>query len=54
MGATYFLTKSLPRVIGEMVLHVLAYNLMRVMNIVGCKRLIAALERPERQNSMRN
>jgi hypothetical protein len=26
MGATHFLMKSLPRVAGEMALHVLAYN----------------------------
>jgi transposase len=43
MGATHFLTKTLPRVTGEMALHVLAYNLTRVMNIIGCKPLIAAL-----------
>jgi transposase len=43
MGATHFLAKTLPRVAGEMALHVLAYNLTRVMNVVGCKRLIAAL-----------
>ena len=35
MGATHFLMKTLPRVAGEMALHVLAYNLTRVMNIVG-------------------
>jgi hypothetical protein len=35
MGATHFVTKRLPNVAGEMALHVLAYNLTRVMNIVG-------------------
>ena len=30
-----FLTKTLPRVASEMALHVLAYNLTRVMNIMG-------------------
>ncbi|HET9245789.1 MAG TPA: IS1182 family transposase, partial [Xanthobacteraceae bacterium] len=35
MGATHFLTKRLPRVSTEMSLHVLAYNLKRVMRIVG-------------------
>jgi transposase len=43
MGATHFLTKRLPNVAAEMALHVLAYNLTRVMNIVGPQRLIAAL-----------
>lgn len=43
MGATHFLMKRLPKVATEMALHVLAYNLTRVMNIVGIKPLIAAL-----------
>jgi transposase len=43
MGATHFLTKTLPRVATEMALHVLAYNLTRVMNIVGTKPLVAAM-----------
>ena len=43
MGATHFLMKTLPRVAGEMALHVLAYNFTRVMNIVGSKPLIAAI-----------
>jgi transposase len=43
MGATHFLMKTLPRVAAEMALHVLAYNLTRVMNIVGIKPLIAAI-----------
>src|SRR5262245_6837110 len=42
MGATHFLTKTLPKVATEMALSVLAYNLTRVMNIVGVKPLIAA------------
>jgi hypothetical protein len=33
MGATHFLMKRLPNVAAEMALHVLAYNLTRVMNI---------------------
>ena len=37
-----FLTKTLPKVAAEMALSVLAYNLTRVMNIVGIKPLIAA------------
>ena len=43
MGATHFLMKTLPRVAAEMALHVLAYNLTRVMNIMGSRRLIAAM-----------
>src|SRR5881396_2018761 len=35
MGATHFLIKTLPKVASEMALSVLAYNLTRVMNIVG-------------------
>ena len=41
MGAMHFLMKTLPRVSGEMALHVLAYNLTRVMNIVGSRVLVA-------------
>jgi transposase len=44
MGATHFLMKTLPRVAGEMELHVLAYNLTRVMNIMGPGRLVAAMQ----------
>jgi transposase len=43
MGATHFLMKTLPRVASEMALHVLAYNLTRMMNIVGVKPLIVAI-----------
>jgi transposase len=43
MGTTHFLMKTLPRVATEMALHVLAYNLTRVMNIMGPGRLIAAI-----------
>jgi hypothetical protein len=43
MGATHFLMKTLPRVASEMALHVLAYNLTRVMNIMGIKPLMAAM-----------
>ncbi len=44
MGATHFLTNTLPKVATEMALSVLAYNLTRVMNIVGTRALIAAIE----------
>jgi transposase len=43
MGATHFLMKTLPRVAAEMALHVLAYNLTRVMNIMGIQPLMAAM-----------
>ena len=43
MGATHFLTRSLPRVKAEMSLHVLAYNLKRVMAILGIGGLLAAI-----------
>ena len=45
MGATHFLMKTLPRVASEMALHVLAYNLTRVMNIMGIRPLMAAMTR---------
>ncbi len=44
MGATHFQTRTLKRVRTEMALHVLAYNLKRVMNILGVGALIAALQ----------
>jgi hypothetical protein len=43
MGATHFLMKTLPRVASEMALHVLAYNLTRVMNIMGVPPLLEAI-----------
>jgi hypothetical protein len=43
MGATHFQMKTLKRVRTEMALHVLAYNLKRVMNIMGIDPLIAAM-----------
>jgi hypothetical protein len=43
MGATHFLTKTLPKVAAEMALSVLAYNLTRVMNVIGPKPLMAAI-----------
>ena len=43
MGATHFLMKTLPKVATEMALHVLAYNLTRVMNIIGVQPLLAAI-----------
>ena len=43
MGATHFLMKTLPRVASEMALHVLAYNLTRLINIMGIQSLMAAI-----------
>jgi hypothetical protein len=43
MGATHFQMRTLPKVATEMALAVLAYNLTRVMNIIGVKPLIAAM-----------
>ena len=43
MGYTHFQMKTLKRVATEMALHVLAYNLKRVINIMGIRPLIAAM-----------
>ena len=43
MGATHFLMKRLPKVKTEMALNVLAYNMKRVMAILGVVRLREAL-----------
>jgi len=44
MGATHFLMKRLKNVRTEMALSVLAYNLTRVMNIVGIRPLMDAIQ----------
>lgn len=44
MGYTHFQTRTLERVSAEMSLHVLAYNLKRVMNIMGIGALIKAMQ----------
>jgi transposase len=44
MGATHFLMKRLENVRTEMALSVLAYNLTRVMNIIGIRPLMAAIQ----------
>jgi transposase len=44
MGYSHFLTRTLPRVSTEMSLHVLAYNMKRVMAIKGTRSLIAAMQ----------
>lgn len=43
MGATHFLTRGLEKVRTEMSLQVLAYNLKRVMNLLGVTELMAVL-----------
>ena len=43
MGTSHFLTKTMPRVSTEMSLHVLAYNLKRVMQILGIARTMEAM-----------
>ena len=43
MGATHFLTRTLPKVRTEMSLHVLAYNIKRVIAIIGVGPLMAAI-----------
>lgn len=44
MGYTHFQMKTLKNVATEMALHVLAYNLKRVINIMGVGPLIAAMK----------
>ena len=48
MGVTHFLTRQLKNVSTEMSLHVLAYNLKRMMSIFGEVELIAAMARYRR------
>src|SRR5205807_8555265 len=43
MGATHFLMTRLPKVATEMALNVLAYNMKRVMAIIGVAGLLEAL-----------
>ena len=44
MGATHFLMKTIPKVRTELSLHVLAYNLKRMFQLLGVRRLIAAMQ----------
>ena len=44
MGSTYFLTKTKDRVSTEMSLHVLAYNMKRVVKLLGTRRLLTAIQ----------
>jgi hypothetical protein len=43
MGSTHFQTKTLKNVSTEMALHVLAYNMKRVMSILGVGGLMEAI-----------
>jgi transposase len=43
MGSTHFLTRTLEKVRTEMSLHVLAYNMKRVIAILGVSPLIEAI-----------
>ena len=43
MGATHFRMKTLQHVATEMALHVLAYNLKRVMAILGVPKLLRVI-----------
>jgi hypothetical protein len=43
MGYTHFLTRTLPRVATEMSLQVLAYNIKRVIKILGVRPLMQAI-----------
>jgi hypothetical protein len=44
MGATHFLTRTKERVSAEMSLHVLAYNMKRMIKIMGIGPLLAAIQ----------
>ena len=43
MGHSYFLMKGLNKVAAEMSLTVLSYNIKRVINLIGVKKMIAAV-----------
>jgi hypothetical protein len=44
MDSSHFLTRRLPKVATEMNLHVLAYNLKRVMSILGIAKTMKAMK----------
>ncbi len=44
MGATHFLTRTIEKVSTEMSLHVLAYNMKRVIKLFGSADLIHAIQ----------
>lgn len=43
MGATHFLTKTLPKARTGVRLHVLAYNMKRMMRIMGVQAMMKAM-----------
>ena len=43
MGATHFLTRTIERVSTEMSLHVLAYNMKRVIKVLGSEMVMKAM-----------
>ncbi len=43
MGTTHFFTKGLEHARAEMSLHILAYNMKRVMKIIGIQNLMVAM-----------
>ena len=43
MGATHFQMRRLPKVASEMALHVLAYNMKRVLQILSVDGLMTAM-----------
>jgi hypothetical protein len=47
MGATHFLTRTMERVSAEMSLHVLAYNMKRMIKIMGIGQLLKAIRAHE-------
>ena len=44
MGATHFLMRTLPKVRTELSLHVLAYNMKRLMRLLGAATLIKSMQ----------
>jgi hypothetical protein len=44
MGSAHFLTRTLKHVSTEMSLHILAYNMKRVMKLLGVNTLIEAIK----------
>jgi hypothetical protein len=44
MGATHFLTRTIERVSTEMSLHVLAYNMKRVIKLLGSETVMKAMQ----------
>jgi len=43
MGATHFLTRTIERVSTEMSLHVLAYNMKRMIKLLGSEAVMKAM-----------